>query len=68
MMNREKVEGKRSWPNVRYYSGTFLGGLRRTTKNFNRDSRFPGRDLSLGPPVLEAGVYIILSESILLLI
>jgi hypothetical protein len=47
---------KRSWPNLRYYPGIRLGGLRKTTKNLSQGSRSPGRDLNPGPPEYEAGV------------
>lgn len=44
------------WPNFRFYPGIFLERLRRTTKNFSRDSRFPGRRWNLGPSEYEGGV------------
>jgi hypothetical protein len=31
MMNCKGRDGKCSWPNLRYYTGIFLEGLRRTT-------------------------------------
>jgi hypothetical protein len=40
---------KWSWPNVRYYPGICLKGLRKPTKILNQDSRSPGGDLN---PVL----------------
>jgi hypothetical protein len=52
----ERMWKKRSWPNLRYYSGICLEGLRKTTKNLSQDSRSPGRDLDPGPPEYEAGV------------
>jgi hypothetical protein len=36
---------------MRYYPGIRLAELRKTAKNFNQDSRCPGRDLNPGPPV-----------------
>jgi hypothetical protein len=47
---------KRSWPNLRYYPGICLEGLRKTTKILSQDSRHPGRDLNQGSPEEEAGV------------
>jgi hypothetical protein len=44
---------KRSWPNLRYYPGICMEGLRKTTKPLSRDSRSPGRDLNPGPPEYE---------------
>jgi hypothetical protein len=41
---------------LRYYPGIGLEELRKTTKNLNQDSRFPGRDLKPGPTEYEAGV------------
>jgi hypothetical protein len=41
---------------LRYYPGIRLEGLRKTTKSFGQDSRFPSRDLSPGPPEYEARV------------
>jgi hypothetical protein len=31
-INLKRCWGKRSWPDLRYYSGTCLNGLRRITK------------------------------------
>jgi hypothetical protein len=47
---------KRSWPNLKYYTGTCVEGLRKITKNLSQDSRSPGRDLNLGSPEYEEGV------------
>jgi hypothetical protein len=55
-MNRKGCGRKRPWPNLRYYNGIFLEGLRKTTKNLSRDSRSPGRDLNPRPPEYESGV------------
>jgi hypothetical protein len=44
---------KRSWPNLKYYLGIGLEGLRKTTKNLSQHSRSPGRDLNPGPPEYE---------------
>jgi hypothetical protein len=49
-------ERKLSWPNLKYYPGICLEGLRKTTKNIGQDSRSPGPDLNSGPPEYEAGV------------
>jgi hypothetical protein len=55
-MNRKGCGTKQSWPNLRYYPGICLEGLRKTTKNLTQDNRSPGRDLNPGPPEYEAGV------------
>jgi hypothetical protein len=55
-MNGKGCGRKRSWPNLRYYPGICLEGLRKATKNFSQDSRSPGRDLNSGPPEYEAGM------------
>jgi hypothetical protein len=47
---------KRSWPNLRYYIGIYLEGLRKTTENFSKANRYPGRDLKAGFPECEAAV------------
>jgi hypothetical protein len=47
---------KRTRPNLKYYPGIRLEGLRKTTENLIHDSRCPGRDLNPGPPEYEAGV------------
>jgi hypothetical protein len=48
---------KRSWPNLRYYHSILMKGLRKTTKNSNRDSLSPGRGFHRGPPDYEAWVW-----------
>jgi hypothetical protein len=55
-MNWKGREGKRSWPNLRYYPGIWLEGLMKTTKNLHHDSRSPGRGLNHGPHEYEAGM------------
>jgi hypothetical protein len=52
-MNGKGCGRKRSWPNIRYYPGIFLEGLRKTTKNLSQDIQALGRDLNLGPPEYE---------------
>jgi hypothetical protein len=59
-MNWKGCGRKRSWPNLRYYPGICLEGLRKTTKNLSQDNRSPGRDLNPGPPEYE-GVFSVLS-------
>jgi hypothetical protein len=47
------------WGDRGLIHGTTLGcleGLRKTTKNLGKDSRFPGRDVNPAPPEYEAGV------------
>jgi hypothetical protein len=55
-MNWKGCGRKRSWPNLRYYPGTRLEGVRKTTKSLSQDSRSPGRDLNPGPAEYEARV------------
>jgi hypothetical protein len=45
MMNWKRC-WRRSWPNLRYYPGICLEGLRKTTNNLSRDSRSQDRDLN----------------------
>jgi hypothetical protein len=54
-VNRKGFGRKRLWPNVRYYPGICLDGLRKTTESLIQDSRSPDRDLNPGPPEYEAG-------------
>jgi hypothetical protein len=53
-MNWKGCGRKRLWPNLTYYIGMFMEGLRKTTNNLSPDSRSPGRDLNLGPCKYEA--------------
>jgi hypothetical protein len=46
----------RSWPNLGYYPGICLYGLRKTTKNLSQVRQSVGRDLNPGPPEYVAGV------------
>jgi hypothetical protein len=55
-MNLKGCGRKQSWPNLRYYPGIFLEGLRKTTKALSQDNRFPCQDLNSGPTEYEAGV------------
>jgi hypothetical protein len=41
-MNGKGLGRKRSWHNLRYYAGIRLEGPRKTTKNFNQNSRSSG--------------------------
>jgi hypothetical protein len=50
MMNWKGCGRKRSWPNLRYYTGICLEGLRKTTKTC------PSRNFNTGPPECEARV------------
>lgn len=49
---------KRSWSNLRYFTGASLEVLRKTAKNLNQNSRFPDGDLNPGPIKYEAGMLI----------
>jgi hypothetical protein len=53
MTNWKGCWRKRPWPNLRYYPGILLEGLRKTTKT--QDSRYPGRDMNPGTHEYEAG-------------
>jgi hypothetical protein len=48
---------KRPWPNLRYYPGISMKGLRKITKKISQDSRSPG-------PKIEAGISRIRSRSV----
>jgi hypothetical protein len=51
MMNWKAFGRKRLWPNRgKYYPGTYLEGLIKTTKNLSHDSHCPGRDSNPAPP------------------
>jgi hypothetical protein len=56
MMDWKVFAMKRSWPNLRLYSGIGLEELSKTTKNLSHDSRFLGRDLNAGSPKHKTGV------------
>jgi hypothetical protein len=58
-MNWKGYGRKWAWPNLRYYPGICLEGLRKATKNASQNNRSAGRDLNPGPPVYEAEVLII---------
>jgi hypothetical protein len=55
-MNWKGCERKRPWPNLRYYVGIFLEGLRRIMNNLRQGSQYPGLDLKSGPLKNEARV------------
>jgi hypothetical protein len=55
-MNWKGCGRKSSWPNLWYYPGICLEGLRKTMKNLSQNSRCPNRYLNPGPPEYEAGV------------
>jgi hypothetical protein len=42
MMNCKGFGRKRSWPNLIYYTGIRLEGVRKTTKKLKQDSWSPG--------------------------
>jgi hypothetical protein len=46
----EGCERKWLWPNLRYYPGICLKGLRKTMKPLDQDSHSPGRHLNPRPP------------------
>jgi hypothetical protein len=59
MMNWKESGRKQSWPNVRYYPGMYLEGLRKDLKNFGQASWSPTQDLNPELPTYETGVLII---------
>jgi hypothetical protein len=57
----ERIWKESVMPNFKILSRHSPGGMRKTTKNLNQDSRKPGlrfRDLNMGPPEYEAGIHI----------
>jgi hypothetical protein len=50
MMNWKGYERNRLWPNLRYYPGIYMEGLRKTTNNLSQDSRSAGQALNSGRP------------------
>jgi hypothetical protein len=55
-MNWKGCGRKQLWPNLRYYPGICLEGLRKIMENLNQDSQSMGRDLNSGPPEHKAGM------------
>jgi hypothetical protein len=47
---------KRSWPDLRYCSGSCLEELNKTTNTFSQGIRSPDREMNSGCPKYEAGV------------
>jgi hypothetical protein len=47
-MNWKGYGRKRLWPNLRYYPGICMEGLRKTTKSLTQAIRSPGRDSNPG--------------------
>lgn len=56
------MEGRKSWPNLRYYPDNFLEKLKKTTKFLTQDNELPGPDLNPGPPDYEAKVFTLSTE------
>jgi hypothetical protein len=54
-MNWKAYGRKRWWPNLRYFPGIFLEGLRNTMYNLYQDRRSPGRNWNPRPSEYEAG-------------
>jgi hypothetical protein len=50
MMNWKGCGKKRSWPNLIYYPGICLEGLRKARKILSQYSRSPDLDFKSGPP------------------
>jgi hypothetical protein len=46
----EREWGKQLWPNLRYYPGICLEGLRKTTDNRSQNSWYPDQDTNQAPP------------------
>jgi hypothetical protein len=55
-MNWKRCGGKQSWPNLSYYPGIYLEGLRRGMENLSQVIRSLGQDLKPGPLEYKAGV------------
>jgi hypothetical protein len=58
MINRKGCDRKWSWPNLRYYLGICLQGLRKAMKRLYQESQSPSQDLNPRPSEYEAGVLI----------
>jgi hypothetical protein len=56
MMNWKGFSRKISWPNLRYYPGICLEGLKKRRKTSIRITGRRSRDLNPGPPEYDAGV------------
>jgi hypothetical protein len=56
MINLKGCERKETWPNLGYYHGICLEGLRKTTKNLSHGRRSQNRDLNPVLPEYEAAV------------
>jgi hypothetical protein len=55
-MNWKGCGRKWSWPNLRYYLGIFLEGLRNTTKVLSQDNRSLRRELNQKPLEYKEGL------------
>jgi hypothetical protein len=55
-MNWKGCGRKRSWPNLRYYPGICLEGLRENTENLSDNRRSLGPEMNSGSPKYEAEV------------
>jgi hypothetical protein len=55
-MNWKGCGRKLLYPNLRYYPGIYLEGLRKTTKTLSQGSRSSGLDLNSQPPEYEVAV------------
>jgi hypothetical protein len=53
-MNWKECKRKWSWPNLKYHTGIFLNGPRKTTKDLSYGLQ--GRNVNPGPTEYEAGV------------
>jgi hypothetical protein len=51
IMNREGCGRNWLWPNLRYYPGILLEGLRKTMKDLREDSGHPSRGSKWAPPI-----------------
>jgi hypothetical protein len=56
MINWKGCGNKKLWYSLRYYPGIFLEWLRKTTNNFDQDSRSSDQVLNPGLPEYDAGV------------
>jgi hypothetical protein len=53
----ERMWKKWPWPNLKYYPGIYLEGIRKNMKNLCKDSRSPGQDLNPETPEYEVGMH-----------
>jgi hypothetical protein len=58
VMSWRGCASKWSCPNLRYYAGILVEGLRKTMKTFNQDSRCSGRNSNRAPPEYKSEAFL----------